>query len=136
MSKRCTRCTKRYCCAAAQPRTLRGMANGATWKKRVAAWRASGLTAPEFCEGRDFAVGTLRWWACRLDRAARAGATAAPAGEMRLVRVVRATPAAMTPSGSGVSIAVAGVRIAVEAGFDAATLVAVLEVVAQREVRR
>ena len=110
------------------------MANETTWSKRVAAWRASGLTAPEFCAGRDFAVGTLRVWACRLERAQRRGAgAAAPVSEMRLVRVLRAAP----PSpGTGVSIEVAGARIAVEAGFDEATLAAVLEVVTRREVRR
>jgi len=108
------------------------MANEATWKQRVASWRASGLTAREFCEGRDFAVGTLRWWACRLERGPRRVGSAMP-----LARVVPATrPPTAVRSGSGVSIEVAGARIAVEAGFDQATLASVLEVMTQGEARR
>jgi hypothetical protein len=40
----------------------------ATWRSRVAAWRASGKTAEEFSASQGFAVGTLRWWSSRLRR--------------------------------------------------------------------
>ena len=110
------------------------MANEATWKTRVAAWRASGLTAPEFCSGRDYAVGTLRWWACRLERSAPpAPVVATP---MRLLRVVRGTqagPALGEPArGAGLVIEAAGVRITVHEGFDEAALSAVLDVLERR----
>lgn len=32
----------------------------------LAEWRRSGLTAAEFCRGRDFAVSTLRWYSSSL----------------------------------------------------------------------
>ena len=40
------------------------------WAERVAAWRASGQTSREYCEGRDFTAGGLRHWAYRLRKAA------------------------------------------------------------------
>ena len=44
------------------------MADRTTWKRIVAEWRASGLTAREFAEGRGFAHMTLTWWAWNLGR--------------------------------------------------------------------
>ncbi|MCB9615981.1 MAG: hypothetical protein H6722_26400 [Sandaracinus sp.] len=38
------------------------MADRTEWARRVSEWRRSGLTAAEFCRGRDFAVSTLRWY--------------------------------------------------------------------------
>lgn len=103
------------------------MANAAAWAERVAAWRASGLTAPEFCAGRGFAVGTLRWWATRLERE-RAESVAFP-----LARVVRRPSEPRAASdGGGVVLEVGGVRVAVGAGFDRATLGAVLDVLEER----
>ena len=42
------------------------MADAATWKRRTAEWRASGLTAREFAGRGGFAPATLTWWAWRL----------------------------------------------------------------------
>ncbi|MCB9615976.1 MAG: hypothetical protein H6721_01160 [Sandaracinus sp.] len=42
------------------------MADRSEWARRVSAWRRSGLTAAEFCRGRDFAVSTLRWYSSQL----------------------------------------------------------------------
>lgn len=93
-----------------------GMADEATWAKRVAGWRASGQTAAEFAAGRGYAGSTLRWWASRLGRERRA-----------FVRVV-AKPAD-APSGDGaLEVEVGGVRVHVRAGFDRVALVALLEV--------
>lgn len=36
------------------------------WASRVAAWRKSGQSAPEFAVGKGFAPSTLRYWASRL----------------------------------------------------------------------
>ena len=44
------------------------MSNQSIWSQRVDEWRKSGLTAVQFCEGRGFAVGSLRAWSSRLGR--------------------------------------------------------------------
>src|ERR1700755_3433441 len=46
------------------------MSRRAVWVKRVQAWKASGRSAAEFCQGKSFAEGTLRWWVSRLKRLA------------------------------------------------------------------
>jgi hypothetical protein len=103
-----------------------------TWAARVSAWRASGWTAAEFCEGRDIKVGSLRYWASRLGRA-EASATPTPEPtpprEVRIARVVRAgTDAGDTP----VVLEVGGVRVALRRGFDREVLRAALDVLAER----
>jgi len=42
------------------------MADQETWAQRVAEWKTSGLTSPEFCAGKDFTPGGLRHMAHRL----------------------------------------------------------------------
>lgn len=42
------------------------MADRSEWARRVSEWRRSGLTAAEFCRGRDFAASTLRWYSSQL----------------------------------------------------------------------
>lgn len=49
------------------------------WRDRVASWRASGLTADEFCARHGGAPTTLRTWSSRLKRTAPA---------VRLMKVV------------------------------------------------
>jgi transposase len=90
------------------------MSKQATWKRRVAEWRASGLTAAEFAAGRDFAPATLSWWAWRLGSGAlperRAADGPRPAG---FIRVVTARPVpAVDESPLVVEIGVARVRVA------------------------
>jgi hypothetical protein len=116
------------------------------WAARVAAWRASGQTAPEFCEGKDFKPGGLRYWASQLrkgkdasstrdERVARvpqaaqppaAATEAAPPEQVRLARVVRAARPAPAPE-TAVVIEVGAARLAVRRGFDREVLRAVLE---------
>jgi hypothetical protein len=112
------------------------MANRATWKKRVADWRASGLTAGEFSTRRGFAPTTLTWWSWRLGRedASRAesapGADAEPLGFAQLV-VSEARcdqPRRDTP----VVVDLGGVRVEVARGFDAGVLADVLAVLDRR----
>ena len=50
-----------------------------TWKKRVSAWKSSGLTRAQFCAKRGINPHTLSYWTCRLNREERAGADATPA---------------------------------------------------------
>jgi transposase len=90
------------------------MSKQATWKRRVAEWRASGLTAAEFAAERDFAPATLSWWAWRLGSGAlperRAADGPQPSG---FIRVVTARPVpAVDESTVVVEIGVARVRVA------------------------
>src|SRR5262245_27811996 len=100
----------------------------ATWKKRVASWRASGETAEAFSRGRGWSAHTLRWWASRLGREANAQAPG-----VRFARLVRSA-AASTPASAGHAAIVidwldARVRVTVEAGVERDTLAAVLELI-------
>lgn len=64
------------------------MADAKTWAKRVAAWRASSLTAGEFATKAGVSPRTLRYWAWRLERENK---------QQALVRVVRAEDAGAGP---------------------------------------
>ena len=117
------------------------------WAARVAAWRASGQTAPAFCAGKDFKPGGLRYWASQLrkgkdaaptkdERVARgpqaaplpaAAKEAAPLEPVRLARVVRAAPPTPAPE-TAIVIEVGAARLAVRRGFDREVLRAVVEV--------
>lgn len=101
------------------------------WAKRVAEWKASGLTSESYCEGKPFTAGGLRHWSHRL----REREQPAP---VRMARVVRISelkspgPAGRTPSGVAPDLVVeiGTARIAVRPGFDRATLADVVEVLA------
>lgn len=97
------------------------------WSKRVEAWRASGERAEDFSRREGYAASTLRWWASKLKR------EAPRRPEVRLARVVRTPSPTVTaaPARAGmilVDVVHAGVRVAVEAGADRATLAMVLDV--------
>lgn len=110
------------------------MAHAETWAERIAEWRASGLTAREFCSGRDFAVTALYWWSSKLGRAPRAKRSQ----PVRLARVVRRTSTASDADGkSGVDRALVlieldGVRVFVTAGVERATLTNVFDALEER----
>jgi hypothetical protein len=114
------------------------MSRRAVWVKRVQAWKGSGRSAAEFCQGKSFAEGTLRWWGSRLKRLedeeseATAGATQGPA-EVRLARVVRSQGQAVADEHSVGEVVVIesarhAMRIAVRRGTDRETLAMVVEV--------
>lgn len=84
------------------------------WAKRVAEWRSSGLTAAEFCAGRDYSVKTLWYWSSKLGRASR-GATSTP--NVRLVRVARQR-VAPTPSASSIILEVSGAKLTLHGHVD------------------
>lgn len=83
------------------------------WTERVREWRAGGLSAPEYAQGRGFEASTLRWWASRLDRGVMpAAAKAKPRVRMApVVRRVGSTTDALT-------VRVGSVRVEVRPGFD------------------
>jgi transposase len=103
------------------------MADQETWAKRVAEWKASGLSSPAFCEGKDFTPGGLRHMAHRLG----VGRRPRPRG-VRIAKVVRvdvARPPAPSPvPGSAIVVEIGAARVMVMPGVDRATLAAVLEV--------
>jgi hypothetical protein len=55
------------------------MADRSEWARRVSEWRRSGLTAAEYCRGRDFAVSTLRWYSSQLGEIEEVDDTPEPA---------------------------------------------------------
>jgi hypothetical protein len=110
------------------------MANATKWERRVAAWKASGLSSEVFCKGKPFTAGGLRHWAHRL-RQKPGDTTRRPV--IRIGRVVRratlaARPPMVSPGGeetlSAIVVELGAARVAVRPGFDQATLAAVLEV--------
>lgn len=89
------------------------------WSERVREWKASGRTAQQFAEGREFKASTLVYWASCLRRG-RVGA--APGNKrqprVRMARVVRTSPRAE----DSIVLTVGAARVAVRAGFDEALL--------------
>lgn len=102
------------------------MADAATWKNRVAAWRASGQTAAEYSKQHGLTLSSLQRWSHRLRREAP---EPAPPTAIRLARVERvAVPSGPTPPATvpGVVVEISGARVRVERGADAATVAMVL----------
>lgn len=107
------------------------MENAKTWAERVEEWRASGLSAEEYCRGRGLSAGTLYRWSSRLRRSGEAAR--GPGEAVRLARVVR-TPArqqvARAHSGgspAAVVVEVEGARVVVAPGVEAGTVEVVLK---------
>ncbi len=111
------------------------MADRETWAKRVAEWKASGLSSPEFCTGKEFTAGGLRHWAYRLEHG-----DPPRRRRVRLARVVRTRTGAHAPASSGdrpteIVVEIAGARILVQPGFDRETVAALVEVLVARSAR-
>lgn len=107
------------------------MASREVWSKRVAEWRASGLTAGEFAAGRGFAGATLKWWSSELGAAGRRAEAAPRAGgpAVRLAQVVRVSPGRAATAPSAIVVELGDARVLVPTGADAATLTTVLAAV-------
>ena len=106
------------------PQSLR-MSRAAEWEVRVAEWRASGLTAKEFCMDREYSAQNLLYWSSTLQRRGREQPRAAR--DVTLARVVRREHherARKTPAAIVVRTRMA--RVEVRPGVDAATLALVL----------
>jgi transposase len=108
------------------------MDDAQVWSKRVEEWRASGMTAKEFCARHDLGLSALRYWTYR----GRGTKKASEPKAMKLVPVtvkprderVSVAPSEAERSKPALTIELGRARIAVWAGFDPATLRAVLEV--------
>ena len=94
------------------------MATLETWKKRVAGWRASGLSAEDFALGRGFNADALREMGLQLPP------------EVRLARV-ELVPERV--SEVPVVLCAGAVRVEVVRGFSRETLAAVLDVIEGRQ---
>jgi hypothetical protein len=89
---------------------------GRLWERRVARWRASGLSMAAYCRQHSLSYWMFVRWRQRIERAVT------PTTPLTLIPVV-----APTPSGGAITIRLAdGIGIEVEPGFDAGVLSAVM----------
>jgi len=106
--------------------------SAAKWAELVAAWESSGSSARAFADERGISESSLRWWKTELARRARQeparrspGPRERGARPVALARVVR--PGESAPAAPSELVVVVGAaRIAVQQGFDAAHLRAVV----------
>lgn len=118
--------------AGSRKGTREDLRGRALWPSAVAAWRASGLTAPEFCRRRGLALSTFRWWRWRLSREVGPRSESATAPSLLPVRVVDTggeAGGAPPPDGAPSFLEVvlpSGARLRVPAGFDERTVAGVL----------
>jgi hypothetical protein len=94
----------------------------AIWAERVREWRASGLSAEAFVEGKDYRGSSLRWADARLRAGgSRSSDGPADAGASRSPRFVPLRARASEPQGA-VVVEVGPARVHVSAGFSVALL--------------
>jgi hypothetical protein len=104
------------------------------WRKRVRAWKASGLSCAQFAGRAGIHAGTLSWWRWKLgtEGSERRG------GQRRVpprVAFVELTPAPPREAASGcecLELTVGGITLRVPDRFEAQTLARVLEVLEAR----
>lgn len=106
--------------------------SAAKWAELIAAWESSGSSARAFAEERGIAESSLRWWKSELARRARQEPARRSPGprergtpSVAIARVVRTRESAPAAR-SELVVVVGAARIAVERGFDAAHLQAVV----------
>jgi hypothetical protein len=111
------------------------MAKAAEWATRVAAWRASGKSAVDYCRGRDFTAKNLVWWSSFLRRQGTpakpkqpSAAAARDGAEFRVARIVGRS-SRRDEIAAPIVIAVGAARVEVPVGVDVAALGAVLDTV-------
>ncbi len=91
----------------------------AKWSERVREWKASGRTAKEFAEGREFKASTLVYWRSCL----RMGIGGSPGAKKRdpRIRMVRVVPVSARAE-EAIMVAIGPARVAVRTGFNPALL--------------
>jgi hypothetical protein len=109
------------------------MTKASEWAQRVEAWRASGKSAAEYCEKREYTAKSLQWWASRLRR--RGLAASEGEATVTLARVVRSPHQAIhAAQGASIVVTLGEARVEVSAGADRAALSMVLQ--ALRDVQQ
>jgi hypothetical protein len=123
------------------------MARASEWRKRIAEWRASGLSAAKFAESRGCSVHQVWNWAAKFrkeDAARTAETTAVQVGRVvahsiplaRVLRVPRQESAEKpVASATAMAVEVGGIRLVVPSGFDRGTLAMVLDEIEGRKPR-
>ena len=95
------------------------------WRKRVAAWAASGKTSEAFGASRGFDARRLQWWKWKLARDARAADPARPA-----FVTAHVVDDALSKGRAGFDVTFAsGVIVRVPAGFSPRALAELIEIV-------
>jgi len=103
------------------------MSNKRDWASEVAAWRASGQTAREFCEERGYSATQLYWWSSQMKRAGKVEMRAA----IPLARVVRKKDVVETGvRRRPVLVHIGDARVEVSADADPAALALVFKALA------
>ena len=97
------------------------------WAAEVEAWRASGLSARQYCEEREYSATTLYWWSSHLKRA---GVASEPKKRVRLARVVRKPGARPAPRTAAIIVQIGQARVEVGADADRDALSVVLQALA------
>jgi hypothetical protein len=106
----------------------------AHWRGHIGAWRTSGQSRRDYCAANGLSRKTFDWWVWRLDRAERG--TGEPGAAPRFVpvgvaEVPEAIPVCAVTTAGEERIEIAlpdGVLVRVGAGFEAAALHRVLQV--------
>lgn len=92
------------------------------WSKRVAQWKASGLTAAEFARRHKVVEGSLKWWSWQLG-AARKKAAVSPLTFVEMTAPLQR---------EAIELVVGAIQIRVPAEFDENALGKVLDVIERR----
>lgn len=92
------------------------------WTKRVAQWKASGLTASDFARRHKLVEGSLKWWSWQLG-AARKKAAMSPLTFVEMTSAVQR---------EAIELVVGAIQIRVPSDFDEAALGKVLDVIERR----
>lgn len=101
------------------------MAKASEWSKRVAEWRASGLSAAKFCAAHGYSVKGLWHWSSKLGRANRT--VSRPRGVVHLARVVRAPVSEVVAESSNILVELGGARLTICGRVDAVALRTVVD---------
>jgi hypothetical protein len=92
------------------------------WVERIRQWKESGKPAEDFAAGQPYKASTLKWRAAEQRRRAeggpRYGKGQAPAGSIRMARVVSRGRADTVQGEGRLVVEVSGARISLSRGFD------------------
>ena len=93
------------------------------WTKRVAQWKASGLTAAEFARRHKVVEGSLKWWSWQLGAAGKKSTSPSPLTFVEMTAAVQR---------EAIELVVGAIQIRVPADFDETALGKVLDVLERR----